>query len=314
MAQTNIIYHQDCVAGMAEHLEDECVDLVVADPPYFKVVGEKWDYRWRTEEDYLSWSETWIAQAVRALRMGGQLLPVRLLPHAQPAAARPGGAGLELRQQIVLNKGMQSVSGRATRGYKMFPNATESILFLYKDPKPFVRQLLKARQQGAGADGKGDQRQAGGTVQRGRDVEHLHRAQRVQAAATQQVWDKLREILQFDLPYEKIRQTFHPQLGLTDVWDDVNFYEEERFHPTQKPQKALERLILASSDRGDLVLDPFMGGGSPRCAAGPTAAATWALRSTGTTTRPPCAGWPKKRTSGPSAVDAEGPLFYCSSG
>ena len=262
MAQANIIYHQDCVAGMAEHLEDECVDLVVADPPYFKVVGEKWDYRWRTEEDYLSWSETWIAQAVRALRMGGSFYLFgyfRMLSRLLPVLE---GAGLELRQQIVLNKGMQSVSGRATRGYKMFPNATESILFLYKDPKPFVRQLLKARQQALGLtareinDRLGVKSNGGGmwSIYTGRNV--------CKQLPTQQVWDKLREILQFDLPYEKIRQTFHPQLGLTDVWDDVNFYEEERFHPTQKPQKALERLILASSDRGDLVLDPFMGGGS----------------------------------------------------
>ena len=42
-------------------------------------------------------------------------------------------------------------------------------------------------------------------------------------------------------------------MGLTDVWDDVNFYEEkDRIHPTQKPQKLLARLILASSDEDDI--------------------------------------------------------------
>ena len=35
------------------------------------VIGEKWDYLWRTEEDYLEWSEKWIAEAARVLRMGG---------------------------------------------------------------------------------------------------------------------------------------------------------------------------------------------------------------------------------------------------
>ena len=38
---------------MQTQIEDESVDLIIADPPYFKVVGEKWDYEWRTEEDYL---------------------------------------------------------------------------------------------------------------------------------------------------------------------------------------------------------------------------------------------------------------------
>ena len=33
-------------------------------------------------------------------------------------------------------------------------------------------------------------------------------------------------------------------------------------HPTQKPVALLERILLASSDEGDLVLDPFLGGGT----------------------------------------------------
>jgi site-specific DNA-methyltransferase (adenine-specific) len=40
--------------------------------------------------------------------------------------------------------------------------------------------------------------------------------------------------------------------------------EEKRFgkHPAQKPVALLERILLASSDEGDLVLDPFMGSGT----------------------------------------------------
>lgn len=33
-------------------------------------------------------------------------------------------------------------------------------------------------------------------------------------------------------------------------------------HPTQKPEKLLEIIITASSDKGDLILDPFMGSGT----------------------------------------------------
>lgn len=79
---------------------------------------------------------------------------------------------------------------------------------------------------------------------------------------TKELWCKLQDILQFDIPYAKISQTYNTQLGITDVWDDINFYNEDRYHPTQKPQKAIERLILASSNKDDIVLDPFMGGGS----------------------------------------------------
>jgi hypothetical protein len=38
-------------------------------------------------------------------------------------------------------------------------------------------------------------------------------------------------------------------------------------HPTQKPVALLERILLAASDEGDLVLDPFLGGGTTLIAA-----------------------------------------------
>ena len=33
-------------------------------------------------------------------------------------------------------------------------------------------------------------------------------------------------------------------------------------HPTQKPEKLIAKLILASSNEGDLVFDPFVGSGT----------------------------------------------------
>ena len=37
---------------------------------------------------------------------------------------------------------------------------------------------------------------------------------------------------------------------------------ENTAHPTQKPEKLLAKLILASSDKDDMVFDPFLGSGS----------------------------------------------------
>ena len=36
----------------------------------------------------------------------------------------------------------------------------------------------------------------------------------------------------------------------------------EKAHSTQKPEELLYRIILSSSDVGDIVLDPFMGSGT----------------------------------------------------
>ena len=97
---TNIIYNIDCVTGMNQMIDEESIDLIIADPPYFKVIGEKWDYLWRTEEDYLEWSEKWIAEAARVLRMGGSFYLFgyfRMLSRLLPILEK---YGFELRQQI----------------------------------------------------------------------------------------------------------------------------------------------------------------------------------------------------------------------
>jgi len=50
-----------------------------------------------------------------------------------------------------------------------------------------------------------------------------------------------------------------------DVWQfsHVHYSNPEREnHPTQKPEALIERMVLASSDKMDLVLDPFAGSGT----------------------------------------------------
>ncbi|MDF2367353.1 site-specific DNA-methyltransferase [Sneathiella sp.] len=50
-----------------------------------------------------------------------------------------------------------------------------------------------------------------------------------------------------------------------DVWQfsHVHYCAAERLpHPTQKPEALLERIIKASSNPGDMVLDPFLGSGT----------------------------------------------------
>lgn len=52
----------------------------------------------------------------------------------------------------------------------------------------------------------------------------------------------------------------------SNLWTDltVPFWSmpENTDHPTQKPEKLLAKLLLASSNPGDLVLDPFLGSGT----------------------------------------------------
>jgi site-specific DNA-methyltransferase (adenine-specific) len=52
----------------------------------------------------------------------------------------------------------------------------------------------------------------------------------------------------------------------SNFWDDISIpywsMPENTEHPTQKPEKLIAKLILASSKEGDIVFDPFLGSGT----------------------------------------------------
>ena len=62
-----------------------------------------------------------------------------------------------------------------------------------------------------------------------------------------------------------------PGVPVQDVWTDIrpihNLARERLGYPTQKPEALLERVINASSNEGDVVLDPFCGCGTATVAA-----------------------------------------------
>ena len=62
-----------------------------------------------------------------------------------------------------------------------------------------------------------------------------------------------------------------PGVSLQDWWGDIkpigSRARERLGYPTQKPESLLERIISASSNEGDVVLDPFCGCGTATAAA-----------------------------------------------
>ncbi|MGL4677206.1 MAG: DNA-methyltransferase [Brevinema sp.] len=59
----------------------------------------------------------------------------------------------------------------------------------------------------------------------------------------------------------KFRMTY-----ASNFWDDISIpywsMPENTEHPTQKPEKLIAKLILASSKEGDFIFDPFLGSGT----------------------------------------------------
>ena len=258
MNMRNEIILGECVDTMLK-MDDFSVDLVIADPPYWKVVNEEWDNKWKTEEQYIKWSLEWMKEVSRILRYGGSFYLFGYFRTLALVVPHLESLGLELRQQIIIDKGMRSVSGRATKNYRMFPNTTESVLLITKDNKQFLKPFLKKLQENKNLTSK-EVNEKLGTSSNGGGMWSIYTGKNVcEQFPTKNAWVKLQNALEFDLDYHKVSQTFNAQIGLTDVWTDINFYDENRIHPTQKPIKLIERLILASSNENDLIVDPFGG-------------------------------------------------------
>jgi len=254
------VFHNDILDEL-DNFKDNFFDLTIADPPYFRVVGEKWDYEWRTEPDYLEWCEKWLQKIHKKTRYGGSIYIFgyfRTLSKLVEIAERNG---FVLRQQIVIDKGKRSISGRKTSTYKMFPNVTESILFLYKDNRQFIKPLFKTKAKKANLSAK-DINEALGVKSNGGGMWSIYTGKNIcQQFPTENFWNKITKILDINIKYSEVSVNFNIINGITDVWSDIDFYFKNRIHPTQKPYKLIERLVLSSSNKDDKVLDPFAGSG-----------------------------------------------------
>jgi DNA modification methylase len=66
--------------------------------------------------------------------------------------------------------------------------------------------------------------------------------------------------------YKKLYKTECKGKPLSNLWDDISYItrtqQDPRTYPTQKPLKLLQRIILISTNKGGVVLDPTAGSGT----------------------------------------------------
>ena len=83
------------------------------------------------------------------------------------------------------------------------------------------------------------------------------------------IWARKSKKVPHKFNYELMKQ-INGNKQMTDVWRLPAIGQWEKScgkHPTQKPLRLLTRLILASTDKGDWVFDPFCGSGTTGIAA-----------------------------------------------
>lgn len=209
-----------------KRMESESVDLIFADPPY-NIGKAKWDI-FESQSHYIEWSLQWIQEASRVLKPTGTLY-ICGFSEIIADLKLPASKFFRSCRWLIWHYKNKGNLGRD------WGRSHESILHFRKG-KEFVFNIDDIR-----------------VPYNSHTVKY---PQRVQSSTSQYARSDGKNI-----PWQPHPLEAKPR-DVIEIPTLCNGMKEKTFHPTQKPELFIRKLILASSNEGDLVVDPFLGSGT----------------------------------------------------
>jgi len=273
----NSIFHDD---WMNNNLPDKSVQLIIADPPYFKVKGS-FDFVWKSFEDYLVDVEKWAIECKRLLADNGTLFwygHAKKIAYAQIILDRY----FNLINNLVWNKGF-FMGLEESEGLRSFAPCTERILMYSNETYNLtqcvflIRDYIRAEiTKSKGKIILKEVNEALGTATNGGGVaSHCLSLDKAEPTMlTKEMYQKLqkwcspfllKEYDQLRKQYDQLRRPFVNYFKLQEV---INYGNEatktgsKYDHDTCKPETLTSALILTCSRPNDLVFVPFSGSGT----------------------------------------------------
>ena len=260
-----ILENKDCL-DFLKTLEDNSVDLIINDPPYFEIVKDSWDNQWSSEEEYLEWCKEWTAECVRVLK-----------PNRMMCVWGTTKTDTFLRYKLDVLNSEKELEYRnwviwsydwGGRPRNNFARKHEDLL-IYSKGKKWLFNAEDILEERAVKTNMALQRKINllkkklqGDAFSEKD-ERSWRTYSFDKLEQSEYKPKLEELKNKNARFEKGKIP-------TDVWQKNNHTtskEYVKWHPTQKPLALLERLIKAYTNEGDVVVDIFSGSGSTMIAA-----------------------------------------------
>lgn len=274
--ELNKIYNTD---WLNNELPDKSVQLIIADPPYYKVKGD-FDFIWKTFDDYLADVEKWAIECKRVLADNGTLLwygDAKNIAYAQIIFDKHFNLLNSIvwentndhKQQIRFNEDLRTFAPLTER-ILMYSNEQYNLTQCVYHIRDYIRtEITKAK----GKIVLKHVNEALGTATNGGGVASaclsLDKAE--PTMLTKQMYEKLqkwcypylrKEYEELRKEYEELRRPFNNSLHLGDVIRLPNYETSDYEHDTVKPEKLTRILITTCSRKNDLVLVPFAGSGT----------------------------------------------------
>ncbi len=214
-------------------MPEECADLLVIDPPYNHSISFGWSkFKQQQSIQYEEYLRTWLPLSLRMLKPNGSVYVC--------ADWRSSGSVQRILEEngiSILNRiTWQREKGRgAQRNWK---NAMEDIWFGVRNPKDYYFDLeaVKIRRKVIAP-----YKQNG----KPKDWQQTESGEKVRSTCPPNYWN--------DCP---------PVNAMDDLVVPFWSMPENTDHPTQKPEKLIAKLVLASCPPEGLVIDPFVGSGT----------------------------------------------------
>ena len=279
--EVNKIYHDD---WMNNQLPDKSVQLIIADPPYYKVKGD-FDFVWKTFDDYLKDVERWAIECKRVLADNGTLYwygDAKNIAYAQIIFDKHFNLLNSLvwentndhKQQIRFNTDLRTFAPLTERllMYEQRGQKTggELIFEQFLKPKNPFSKYLKIEFKNAGFTNREiaqlfPSRTGGltGCVSNwlnGDNVITEEQYNVIRQYCNNKYLQKPYEELKAE--YEELRRPFNNKRFYGDVIRIPNYETGNHEHDTPKPEKLTREIILISSRPNDLILVPFAGSGT----------------------------------------------------
>ena len=255
----------DCL-DVLPTLPAESVDLIFCDPPYNIGIFSK-----MPPDEYLSWCEAWIAECSRVLAANGAFWVSHKAPDVLvELSGMIAAKGRKRINWVTWDKyneqGDHFLKGFLL-GHTLTPNRCfnqmAEYLIYHADVGALGRQIKEGR-DAAGLKGTDIDIALGyvRTKDPSRGTELCRRWE--EGASTPKEQDFIRAMRRCGVDahddYGGLCCTFNNPGKVSSVWQIPP--APSNGHPTPKPEALLERIILATSNEGDMVLDPFMGSGT----------------------------------------------------